>query len=159
MSGYSYRWQAVTSIPIQSTFQYGTVSLLPQDGPNSVDSWLKFRRSTGLTEGQCKFIVQARIKKERQNGQLVTEVTHKLMALTPNGKFGGPDDSGSFVFDQYGCQSSGQAKRVIPHGGPHQSARHRIIIMQIIRNSTDNLFRNVAPFLTPGSSLCNNKNR
>lgn len=59
MSGYSYRWQAVTSIPIQSTFQYSNVSLLPQDGPNSVDSWLKFRRSTGLTEGQYKFIVQA----------------------------------------------------------------------------------------------------
>lgn len=99
------------------------------------------------------------ITKERQNGLLVTEVTHKLMASTPNDKFGGPDDSGSFVFDQYGCQPSGQAKRDIPHGEPHQSARHRIIIMQIIRNSTDNLFRNIAPFLTPGSSLCNNKNR
>ena len=44
-------------------------------------------------------MVQARITEERKGSNLVTKVTHELMAATPNGTFGKPGDSGSFVFD------------------------------------------------------------
>ena len=52
-------------------------------------------KSTGLTRGSFRHIVQARITKEQKGGKLVTKVTHELMAVTPNGTFGKPGDSAS----------------------------------------------------------------
>lgn len=54
-------------------------------------------RSTGLTRGSFRHIVQARITKEQKGGgsKLVTKVTHELMVATPNGTFGKPGDSAS----------------------------------------------------------------
>lgn len=41
-------------------------------------------------------------KEHGQNGEVVAKMAHEHMASTLNGVFARPDDSGSFVFDQYG---------------------------------------------------------
>lgn len=74
-----------------------------QQGPEYVGRLWKSGRSTGLTSGDYKCLVQAEITRELdEKGELVVKATHEHMVSTSDGAFGEPGDSGSFVFDRYG---------------------------------------------------------